>query len=187
VTAFGNDSPSRDHCRKCPEAYVGRCPGCERPYLAPDFNTDYHGCGEKIPWADARDGILQVAPIYTGPTSSPSPTRELTAAERQDLLVPPSERPPVQPIVERLRDDRDVFGRRVGTRDEPSNIGQYVGGVDHAVEKTGRRVLRSLMTFFGRSFGKGVEESIVFIVKWGLLAIIVAVAGYCGLRLAFGP
>lgn len=207
----GGPPPDREICGECGKDYVKRCPNTECPnpiYHWTDHDTKFHACRTAIPWAfyaeqrpqwdwPAHQSLLvgrttlshaerfiqdRYFPVNQVKVEIP---KELTPQERQDLIVPPSERLPAVP------ERGDVATIYLKSEDREgislSNINRLVGRANAVIERRERVVVRRILSFFvarGRTVGKGadkgLEDAAAFIVKWAVLGGIGLLAGFLG-------
>src|SRR6266850_1802071 len=132
----GGPEPQVKGCGAHGEPYITRCatPDCTHPTYHPsDLDENSHKpCLAKIPWADTRRAEAELVgyePLNSTLLGSELP--ELTLEERQDLIVPPSERLPAKrvrtPLTKQApgQDDTGFGGTRryldiaTGARREP--------------------------------------------------------------------
>lgn len=194
--------PDRIICSECGQTYVTGCPSpeCEDPvYHWSDVKTKFHKCGTRIPWAAALEEREK--------WDWPAPYSEMLAKQEQEealrryesasgnLTVAPSTgpvpefRPPpatVSPLAMSVpQPSRAAETEARITREELKGLSVRLRKADGIVEKSERKAIRTVASFFGKSVSKGVEDFVSSAVKWVLVGLVIFVAALCGVRLAF--
>jgi hypothetical protein len=199
----GDPEPIQKFCSKCGDRFVTRCPNksCPHPTYHPsDVNANVHGpCGSKIPWGEARNRAVIIGPGFhskllgSGSSmgkSTPRPsTPELTAQERQDLIVPPSARLPAPSVASVV-----YAGPGSGKSGIFAQYVEYLQSASAAIDKPPRKVVRAVLKFLrdrgevvGRGADKGLEDAATWVVKIVILAVVLAVIGFFGMQVFFRP
>jgi len=200
----GTEEPVDRVCGSHGEMFIKQCPNpeCSEPTYHPsDLDRRYHHCGEKIPWADSRAETARALMEYDTFNSRylGRELPELTPEERQDLIVPPSERLPAQILrtpTQRKRSDPPSTPVRTTSLNLPDNWtdllrqspgSRKVRSTDVWVPPPMPKLLKTEPTTKWRRFSSGVGSFLFGSLQnfFGglLLLLVVLVLAYFGVKL----
>lgn len=185
--AAGGLNPDAKVCGRHGEPYYKECPNADCPhqtYHPSDSYENFHKpCGEKIPWADARNGSVIVGLGYQSQLlREVARVRELTAAEQQDLIMPPSGRLPADRV-------RPPKSRQIQGQDEMPHAERWQKTTWNDLEQG--RVVRveppppPLLKRIGAGLWEFLFGSLQNTAGTIVAAVVILfVAAYCGVKLA---
>jgi hypothetical protein len=133
---FYDETPPRPNCSKCGMSYISACGNCRTPYKATDYETEYHSCGAKIPWATASNnlsGVQREVSAASQPTDSPENTEAFSQVLHKITRV--QEKKVEDSLRKLVRRGARLFGRSVNK------------GLEAGIAKAFELLFLALLTF----------------------------------------